>query len=83
MVWSQPCALAIFAFSSEPDGADHGDAERLEPLAGDQAHAAGGGMEQNGLAFLHSIDPADQVLHRQTLEHHGSGLTVGNAGQAP
>ena len=34
------------------DGADHGGAEVIEPLAGDQPDAAGGGVHETGLAAL-------------------------------
>src|SRR5262249_15034015 len=35
-----------------PHGADHGGAKMLGPLAGDEADAAGGSVEQNGVPLL-------------------------------
>jgi hypothetical protein len=55
------------------------DAECREPLAGDEADAARGRVEQHGLAGLHAVRAADQVLHRQALQHHRRGLLVGDA----
>src|SRR4051812_318476 len=37
------------------DRADHGRAQRLEPLAGDQADAAGRGVEEDRVARLHPV----------------------------
>ena len=34
------------------DGADHGQAQQLGPLGDDQADAAGGGVQQDGVAGL-------------------------------
>src|SRR6185437_5583700 len=61
------------------DGADHRRAERLGPLAGDEADAARGGMEQDGVALLHLEDLADEILRGETLEHHRRALLVGDA----
>ncbi|MGY4619448.1 hypothetical protein ACVWZ4_004675 [Bradyrhizobium sp. USDA 4472] len=54
------------------DGTDHGCAEMLGPLAQDQANAARRGMQQNGVASLHTIGLPDQVLRGQPLQHHCS-----------
>jgi len=66
-------------------GADELEAERLRPLAGDQADAAGGGMEDNEVAGLEAFGrqrPAQQVLGRQALQHHrGAGLEGDRVGQ--
>jgi hypothetical protein len=58
------------------DGADHGDAERAEPLAGDQPDAAGRSMQEHGVAELGAVGPMDQVIGRQALQHHRRGLFV-------
>jgi hypothetical protein len=79
MVWAQPCALASLRLLVAADGADHGDAEMLGPLAEDQADAARRSMEQNGLAGFDTISLADEILHRQTLQHHRRGRFVVNA----
>jgi hypothetical protein len=63
-------------------GADQLQAQRLGPLAGDQAHAAGGGMEQHVVAGLQAFDRQrllQQVLRRQALEHHAGGGVEGDA----
>ncbi|KAG1392581.1 hypothetical protein G6F59_014559 [Rhizopus arrhizus] len=44
-----------------------------------QAHAAGGRMEQDGFAALQAIGLAEQVLHRQALEHQRSGFVETDA----
>ncbi len=54
----------------------------LGPLAEDQADAARRGMEQDGLAGFDPIGLADQILHRQALQHHrGGGLVIDAVGQ--
>ena len=58
------------------DGADHRDAERPRPLAGDQADAAGGRVVEDGLAALERIDLAEQVLRRHALHHQRRGGAV-------
>ena len=50
MTWSQPCARASARLLVAARGADHRGAQVLGPLAGDQAHPAGGGVEQDGVA---------------------------------
>jgi hypothetical protein len=61
------------------DRADHGRPQVLEPLAGDQPHPAGRGVEQHGVGLVHPEGPADQVLHGHALEHHRCRLEVGDA----
>ena len=64
------------------DRADHGDAEMLGPLAEDQADAARRGMQQDGLAGFDPIGLADEILHRQALQHHRrGGLVIDVVGQ--
>ena len=60
------------------DGADDRRPEGLQPLAGDEADPAGGGMEQDRLARLHGVGPADQVLGGHPLEHHGRRDPIGH-----
>ncbi len=52
------------------DGADHGGAEMLAPLPEDLADAAGRGMHQDGLAGLHPVGAAQEILRRQSLQQH-------------
>ena len=59
-------------------GADHGDTHCLEPLAGDQADAAGSGVPQHGVPGLDRIRFFDQVLHRHALQHHRRTLLKRN-----
>ena len=64
------------------DGADDGGAEMLRPLAQDKADAAGRGVQQDGIAGFDAIGLADQILHRQALQHHRRcGLVVDVVGQ--
>ena len=69
MVCAQPLARGDLGLLVGADGADHRDAERARPLAGDQADAAGGRVVQDGLAALERIDLAEQVLRRHALHH--------------
>ena len=62
--------LREFCFLVAADGADDGSAEMLCPLAQDRADAAGGRMQQDGVAGFDAISLADQVLHRQAFQHH-------------
>jgi hypothetical protein len=62
-----------------PHGADDGHAEVLEPLAEDQAHPSGRGVDQDRLPALHLERPADEVPGREALEERGGGLLVGDA----
>ncbi len=59
--------------------ADHRDAKRASPLAGDEADAAGGGMEQDRLASREPTRLPKQVLDRESLQHQRCGRAVGNA----
>ncbi len=43
-------------------------------MAGEQAHAARGGMEENGFAAPQFVGLAQQVLGGEPLEHHRGGL---------
>ena len=52
------------------DGADHGRAEVARPLAGDQPDAAGGRMDQHGVAGADLVGAPQQVLGGHALEHH-------------
>ncbi|MCY1520145.1 hypothetical protein D9M68_549160 [compost metagenome] len=65
--------------------ADELQAERLGPLAGDEAHAAGRGMEQHEVARLQAFGGQrllQQVLRGEALEHHGrAGLEGDVVGQ--
>jgi hypothetical protein len=65
MTWAAPWLLASAAFSFDPDRADQVHAHRARPLAGNQADAAGGRMEQDGVAGLERIGAPEQVLHGQ------------------
>ena len=61
---------SVCRFFVRSDRADHRGADRLEPLAGNQANAAGRGVEQHRVAGLHLVRAPDQVLHGHALEHH-------------
>src|SRR5271169_6892831 len=61
------------------DRADHRGAQRLRPLAGNQADAAGRAVEQNRLALPDLMDLADQIWRRQALKHDGGGLLIADA----
>ena len=66
-----------FALLARTDRADHRGAEMPGPLAGDQADTAGGSVEEDGVAFLHAVGPAQKVLRRHAFQHHrGSGLVI-------
>src|SRR6185369_8723720 len=56
------------------DGADHGRSESFRPLADDQPHASGGGVDQDRLARLDPMDRPQQHMGGHALEHHRSGL---------
>jgi hypothetical protein len=51
----------------------------LCPLTEDQADAAGRRVEKDGVAGFDAIGLADQVLHREALQHHGRGGFVVDA----
>ena len=64
-------------------GADDGGADGLRPLAGDEADASGGGVEEDGVARLHLAGAVQEILHGHALEHHrGSGLVVDPVGDS-
>ena len=80
MTWSQPLSRARRGLLVVAHGADHGGAQLLGPLAGDEAHPAGGGVEQDGVAGLHLDGLAQQVLGGHPLEHHGRGRAIVDLG---
>jgi hypothetical protein len=61
------------------DGSDDGCAQRLGPLARDEANPTGCRMEQDGVAFLDHVGLPDEVLSRHALEHHRGRLLIGDA----
>src|SRR5262249_750750 len=68
--------LGEFGLVLRTDGADHVGAEIVRPLAGDEADAAGGGMDEHGVTLLPSIGTAEQILYRHAFEDHAGGLFV-------
>ena len=79
---SATVVLGEFCLLIAADRADHGGTEMLRPLAQDQADTARGGMQQDGISGFNPIGLADQILHRQTFEHHrGCGLVIDAVGQ--
>jgi hypothetical protein len=74
------CALGIAA-----RGANQAQTQGLGPLASDQAHATGGGMEQHKVTGFEATlgqRALEQVLGRQAFEHHGrTGLERNRIGQ--
>ena len=60
--------------------ADDCRAELFQPLAGDQADTAGGGVKQNGFAFPHFVGPSNQIFCGHALKHHRGCLLVRNPG---
>jgi hypothetical protein len=62
--------------------ADHRGAQVLRPLAGDQADAAGRGVEQDRVAGVDLVGLAQQVLCGHALEHHRRRLLVGDGVRA-
>ena len=70
----RPVLLGQRALGVRTCSANELQAQGFGPLAGDQAHTAGGGMEQHMVTFLqahHWQGTAQQVLGGQALEHHG------------
>ena len=65
-----------FGFLLGADGADHRGADMVQPLAGDEADAAGGGVEQYGVALVDLEGTADEILHRHALQHHRRGSLI-------
>src|SRR5262249_57522317 len=59
-----------------PDRADDGSAQRLRPLAGDQAYPARRGVEEDCVALGDLVDLSEEVLHGQAFEHHRRSLLV-------
>jgi hypothetical protein len=70
--------LGEFGLVLGADGADHGGAEKIGPLAGDQSDAAGGGMDEHDGALADLEGAVEQILHGHALEHHRGGLLIGN-----
>jgi hypothetical protein len=68
-----------FRFFVRTDRADGIHAELLQPLAGDQADASGGGVPQHGVALLHPVGGGDQVMHGEALQEHRGGLLLADA----
>ena len=61
------------AFGVAAGGGNQLQTQRFCPLAGNQAHTAGGGVEQHKVAGHQAFNRAgfeQQILRRQTLEHH-------------
>ena len=65
-----PAGLGDLRLRRRADGADDGRAEMLAPLAEDLPDAAGRGVDQDGVARLHAIGLAQQVLGSEALQHH-------------
>jgi hypothetical protein len=55
-------------------GPDDRRAQVVQPLAGDEADAPGGGMEQDRVTGLHVIGSANEVFGGHALEHHRRAL---------
>ena len=49
---------------------DNSRTEMLGPLAHNQADAAGGGMDQNGVPSLHAIGIVQQIARGHAADHH-------------
>ncbi len=62
------------------DRADDLGAQGLRPLAEDEADAAGGGVHEDGLARLHPVGAAEEILRGHALQQHRRRLLVGDAG---
>ena len=69
----RPGELGLLARSHGPDDRR---AEVLQPLAGDQTAPAGRRVEKNRFARLHGVRPANEILHRASLQHHRRRLLV-------
>jgi hypothetical protein len=63
--------LGGFGFCIGADDADHGDAERLRPLAGDQAHATRRRVVEDRFATFKRVNLSEQILRRHPLHHQG------------
>ena len=68
--------LGDFGLVLGADGADDGGAEMVRPLAGDEADAAGRGVDQADRALADLVGAVEQILHGHALEHHAGGLLV-------
>src|SRR4029079_3849306 len=73
--------LCEFGLLFGADSADDGRAEMIGPLAGDQADATGGRVNEADGALLDLVGLVDQVLHRHALEHHAGRLLVRDFGR--
>ena len=77
-----PVGLGQLCFFRRRYHADNRGTEMLRPLAHNQAHAAGGGVHQDRLAWLHAMRAAQQVLRGHALQHHrGTGGEADRIGQ--
>ena len=54
-------------------GADDGCAQCRGPLAGDQSHTAGNGVNEDGLAGLHLVARPNEIVRGQALDDHRRG----------
>ena len=81
MTCVQPFSLASCAFSSEPDGADHGGADMGEPLAGDQPDAAGRRVPEHDAVLRNRIGLLHEIAHGHALQHHRRRGLVGDIGR--
>ena len=73
-----PVGARELRFFLGTDGTDHGRAERLQPLAGNQAYASGCRVEEHRHSRLDTKCPPQQVLGGHPFQHHGGGLLVGH-----
>ena len=60
-------------------GADEFDPFGLRPLAGDEADASGGRVEEDAFAPRHRSDAVEEVFDRHALQHRGGGVLEGDA----
>ena len=68
-----PASRASRALSSVLDGADHPGAEAPRDLAEQQAHPAGGGVHQAGIAGPQGIGAVGEVVRGEALQDRGGG----------
>ncbi len=54
-------------------GADHRGPQAPGPLAGDQADATGGRVDQHRVTGFHPVDAPQQVVGRHAAQHHRGG----------
>ena len=66
-----------------PHRADDGGPEVLRPLAGDEPHPAGRGVEEDGVAGLDRVAALEEVLDGHALEHHGRRRLVAHRFRDP